>query len=80
MVCNRCILVVKQELEKLNLAFNSIVLGELQLKKEPTVKQLAQLKTSVANIGFEVLDDSKKQLIEPLKNISSTKKLRKLKK
>ena len=69
MVCNRCILVVKQELEKLNLAFNSIVLGELQLKKEPTVKQLAQLKTNLANIGFEVLDDSKKQLIEKIKNI-----------
>ena len=69
MVCSRCILVVKQELEKLNLDFNSIVLGELQLKKELSVKQLTQLKANLAIIGFEVLDDSKQRMIEKIKNI-----------
>ena len=69
MVCNRCILVVKQELEKLNLVASSIVLGELQLMKEPSQKQLALLKQNLANLGFEVLDDSKKKLIEKIKNI-----------
>lgn len=69
MVCNRCILVVKQELEKLNLAANSIVLGEMQLTKEPSSKQFVQLKQNLAALGFEVLDDSKKQLIEKIKNI-----------
>ena len=69
MVCNRCILVVKQELEKLNLVANTIVLGELQLKKEPSVKQFDQLKQNLIALGFEVLDDSKKQLIEKIKNI-----------
>lgn len=69
MVCNRCILVVKQELEKLNLVANSIVLGEMQLKKEPSVKQLAQLKQNLETLGFQVLDDSRKKLIEKIKNI-----------
>ena len=69
MVCNRCILVVKQELEKLNLVANFIVLGEMQLTKEPSSKQLAQLKQNLANLGFEVLDDNKKKLIEKIKNI-----------
>ena len=68
MVCNRCILVVKQELEKLNLVANSIVLGEMQLTKEPSVKQFVQLKQNLTALGFEVLDDSKKQLIEKIKN------------
>lgn len=69
MVCNRCILVVKQELDKLNLVANSIVLGELQLKEAPSAKQFNQLKQNLIALGFEVLDDSKKQLIEKIKNI-----------
>lgn len=69
MVCNRCILVVRQELEKLNLPFNSITLGELQFKQPPSAKQLTQLKINLASLGFEVLDDSKKQLIEKIKNV-----------
>lgn len=63
MVCNRCILVVKQELEKLNLVANSIILGEMPLTKEPSVKQFVRLKQNLTALGFEVLDDSKKQLI-----------------
>ena len=68
MVCNRCILVIKQELEKLKLQAGLIMLGEVRLIKETTAKQLTQLKENLANIGFEVLDDSKKQLIEKIKN------------
>ena len=69
MVCNRCILIVKQELEKLNLVANSIVLGEMQLMIEPSVKQFVQLKQNLTALGFEILDDSKKQLIEKIRNI-----------
>ena len=69
MVCNRCILVVKQELEKLNLMANSIVLGEIQITKEPSVKQFVQLKQNLLALGFEVLDDSKKLLIEKIRNV-----------
>ncbi|MBI1780614.1 MAG: helix-turn-helix transcriptional regulator [Sphingobacteriales bacterium] len=69
MVCNRCILVVKQELDKLKLFANSVVLGEVQLKKDSSEKLLAQLKINLSALGFEVLDDSKKKLIEKIKNI-----------
>lgn len=69
MVCDRCILMVKQELDKLNLVAASIKLGEVQLTKEPNEKQLAQLKERLAGVGFELLDDAKKKLIEKIKNI-----------
>ena len=69
MVCDRCIMVVKQELDKLQLTANFIVLGEVQLSKELTKKQLAQLKQNLADLGFELLDDSRKRLIEKIKNI-----------
>ena len=69
MVCDRCIYVVKQELEKLNLQYSSVTLGEVGLPKEPSEKQLMQLKENLAALGFEVLDDSRKRLIEKIKNI-----------
>ncbi len=64
MVCNRCILVVKQELEKLRMEACSVTLGEVDLLKKPTTSQLNQFKTNLNTLGFELLDDSKKQLIE----------------
>lgn len=69
MVCNRCISAVKQELEKLKLSATNILLGEVQLTKEPSEKQLLQLKQNLSALGFEVLDDNKKKLIEKIKNI-----------
>ena len=69
MVCNRCIAAVKQELNKLKLAASSITLGEVSLTNEPTEKQFYQLKDNLAGLGFEVLDDNRKRLIEKIKNI-----------
>lgn len=69
MVCDRCILVVRQELEKLNLKPASIKLGEAEITKDPTEKQLSQLRQNLAALGFELLDDSRKKLIEKIKNI-----------
>lgn len=69
MVCNRCLSAVKLELEKLKLSVTNITLGEVQLNKEPSEKQLVQLKQNLTSIGFEVLDDNKKRLIEKIKNI-----------
>ncbi len=68
MVCNRCILVVRQELEQSKMEACSITLGEVELLKEPTIQQLEQFRNSLADLGFELLDNSKKQLIEKIKN------------
>lgn len=69
MVCNRCITAVKQELENLHLPAVTISLGEVELAKTPSEKQLAQLKIRLEELGFELLDDNKKKIIEKIKNI-----------
>lgn len=69
MVCNRCITAVKLELEKLHLEAASVLLGEVSLVKEPTENQLLQFKKNLSALGFEVLDDSRKKMIEKIKNI-----------
>jgi AraC family transcriptional regulator len=69
MVCQRCVLVVKQELEKLKLQPLQVVLGEVDLAKAPTDNQLSQLNRQLTALGFELLDDQKKKQIEAVKNL-----------
>ena len=69
MVCNRCILVVRQELEKLNIESCSINLGEVETKESLSKEKLEQLSGNLTALGFEVLDDAKHRLIEKIKNI-----------
>ena len=68
MVCNRCILVVQQELEKLNID-SKVTLGEVQTDTQLSKDQIDQLGKNLAAVGFELLDNNKQQLIEKIKNI-----------
>lgn len=67
MVCNRCIMVVSQELEKLKLPFNSISLGEVNMLETPAPEQLKVLGENLKQLGFELLDDKKNALVEKIK-------------
>lgn len=69
MVCHRCVIAVKQELEKLRLKTVGVNLGEVELQKEPTAKQLLQLTDSLNLLGFEILDDHKQKQIEKIKGL-----------
>ncbi len=69
MVCNRCITAVKSLLNELEFQYSSVKLGEIELQKEPTDEQVASLKERLANTGFELLDDSRKKIIEKIKTI-----------
>lgn len=69
MVCNRCVLAVKQSIDALDLHIESISLGEVQLKEnsiEPNT--FNQLKNKLNELGFEIIDDKKSRLIEQIKN------------
>jgi AraC-like DNA-binding protein len=69
MVCNRCILVVKQELNKLNLTHSSIHLGEVELVQEPTKQQKITLSQNLEELGFELIDDKKSRTISQIKSL-----------
>jgi AraC-like DNA-binding protein/copper chaperone CopZ len=69
MVCNRCIMVVKQELETLGLQPLHVSMGEAELKKQPTGKQMQQLNSRLLQLGFEILDDQKQKQIEKIKSL-----------
>ncbi len=69
MVCNRCILVVTQEFEKLGLHVENIALGEIVISEESiSQQQQAKLDSALTKLGFERIDDRKARLIESIKN------------
>jgi YesN/AraC family two-component response regulator len=69
MVCNRCIMVVQQALEKQGLHPEHVVLGEVRLKENELSKsQLEHLDASLVELGFARIDDHKGRLIEAIKN------------
>ncbi len=69
MVCPRCIMTVEQILKENNLAYHSIHLGEVTLVNELTNEQIGRLSNNLQQVGFELLDDQKKQQIEQLKTL-----------
>lgn len=69
MVCSRCIIVVRQTLEKLGLQAEKIILGEVIFKENSFMpEQLQQLDDALIAVGFERIDDRKARLIESIKN------------
>ena len=62
MVCPRCIIVVGQLLAENGLKANNILLGEVELHEKPSEEQLKLFSYSLQKVGFELLNDQKKQL------------------
>lgn len=69
MVCNRCIMVVKRELENQGLHPEKLSLGEVTIKEDNLLdEQQDRLDSALINLGFERIDDRKARLIESIKN------------
>lgn len=68
MVCTRCKMVVKAELEQLGFNPVAVNLGEVELSQESlTQAQTNTIAEALAKFGFELLADKKKQLVEQAK-------------
>lgn len=68
MVCNRCILVVEQELHKAGIPVTKVTLGEIELSETPQDEQLQKFTNALEQLGFELIDNKKSRLIEQIKN------------
>lgn len=69
MVCNRCIMVVKQELERQGLHPQKVALGEVTITEDSlSDAQQNKLDSALIDLGFERIDDRKARLIEAIKN------------
>lgn len=69
MVCDRCKMVVKAELENLKLHPLSVDLGEVELARELTDAEKQQFSGRLEKLGFSLIDDKKSRLIEQIKTL-----------
>lgn len=68
MVCNRCLLVVRQALQALNFKVKEIGLGWVEVGPEPNADDLLAIASAFKVVGFELIDDQKAKLVEQIKN------------
>ncbi len=68
MVCPRCIKVVGEELEKLNIKVLSINLGEVITEIPKDKLPLKKISQVLNDNGFELIEDDKAKIIEKIKN------------
>ena len=69
MVCIRCKMVVKSELEKLGLQYNIVELGEADIREDISKEQLDRLRVALRKTGLELVDDKKSMLVEKIKAV-----------
>lgn len=69
MVCIRCKMVVKSELEKLGLHSTSVEFGEATIIEELSPEQKELLDAGLRRSGLELMDDKRSMIIEKIKNI-----------
>jgi len=69
MVSTRCKIAVKEVFRNLGLVYGNVELGEVELAEILSDDMLDELKISLLNIGFELIEDRRAILIERIKNI-----------
>jgi AraC-like DNA-binding protein len=69
MVCIRCTLVVKDELQKLGLHYTTVELGEANVQEEVSNLQMEKFRAGLLKFGLELMDDKKSILIQKIKNV-----------
>lgn len=69
MVSLRCKMLVKAEMEKLNIAYKYVELGEAELEESISNEQQQELKAVLAKSGLELMDDKKAMLVEKIKMV-----------
>ncbi len=69
MVCSRCKLVVKSELEKLEFKILVVDLGEVEIIDQITSQQKSNIGEHLKKFGFELIDDKKSRIIDKIKTL-----------
>lgn len=67
MVCDRCKMMVRQELAKAGVSPETVELGEICFPWELTPQEIKTVEEVLTPLGFEMIDDRKSRLIEQIK-------------
>lgn len=67
MVCNRCIMAVSKIFDDEGILFKSVQLGKVTTSGEIEPEKLERISQKLNKVGFEIIHDSKRRLIENIK-------------
>jgi AraC-like DNA-binding protein len=62
-------MIVKSELDKMQLHYSVVELGEVEIREDLSAEQQQELKRVLLQSGLELMEDKKSMLIEKIKNI-----------
>lgn len=68
MVCDRCIRVVREELQKSGFDVHDVKLGEVALGEKPK-PDLEKIRATLEENGFELIEDKRAKIVEKIKSV-----------
>jgi len=68
MVCDRCQMIVRQQLESLGFNVNEVILGQADITPEPDEEQLQLISSALKVPGFELINTETEKTVEAIKN------------
>ena len=69
MVCDRCIMVVKQQLETLGFQVDGIALGNATFLPEPDHDGVIAISSALKLYGFELIDNERDRIVQRIKDL-----------
>jgi AraC family transcriptional regulator len=69
MVCDRCIMVVRQQLQNIGMNVSEVKLGSATVQPEQDSGQLSLISSQLKLLGFDLLDNEKDQMVERIKSL-----------
>jgi len=69
MVSIRCKMLVKSELERLDLSYKTVELGEVELEENISEQKREELKNALLRSGLVLMEDKKSILVEKIKTL-----------
>lgn len=69
MVCDRCVMVVREQLEKAGLEPVTVRLGEAEFPRELSDDEVVKAKSVLEPLGFAFIDDNRRLLAEKIKHL-----------
>lgn len=68
MVCDRCGMIIRQQLENLGFTVKQIGLGSAEIVPEPNEEQMQLISAALKVPGFELIDNETDKTVEAIKN------------
>ncbi len=69
MVCDRCLMIVRQQLENLGFTVRQIALGHVEITPEPDEEQVQLIAAALKVPGFELINKEADKIVEAIKNV-----------